>query len=133
MSNLARRKTVQTHPPIGRVGTNCPGQSEASAQDSSHEETNQVAFTKRPWRASQLIGIEEFTRSDGQNQRFHKIRWSESKIPEDQMVRIGDSRRSDGQNHILQRIDKIGWSESYRPIRTFGRLFNRYKWSLFPT
>ena len=56
-----------------------------------HEETHQVAFTKRPWRASQLIGIEEFTRSDGQNRRFQKIRWSDSHPSEnrqDRRVRI---------------------------------------------
>ena len=43
--------------------------------------------------------------------------------PQDRMVRIGESTRSDGQN---QRIHKIGWSESYRPIISLEQLFHRY-------
>ena len=100
-------------------------QSEASAQESSHEATHQVAFTKRPWRASQLIRIGESTRSDGQNWRIHKIRWSELYRPIISFEQLfhryimatffGEPTRSDGQN---RRIHKIGWSESYRPIRS---------------
>ena len=105
MSNLALRRTAKRKQPIISVR---PGQLTRSNQSSRVYQEAMARF------------------SINQNRRFHKIRWSESEIPQDQMVRIGDSRRSDGHNHILRRIDKIGWSESYRPIRSFRQLLNCY-------
>ena len=76
-------------------------QSEASAKDSSSEAANK----KRPQRTA---------KRSNQSIRVHqeaKTHFSANQI-----------YRTD----ILQRINKIGWSESYRPIKSLGQLFNRY-------
>ena len=86
----------------------------------------------------------ESTRWDGQNhigQSYHLnsyftvISWSHSsKNLQDRMVRIVSANQiilrviePFYQGPIIRRIYDIGWSESYLPIISLGRLLNRYK------
>ena len=115
MSDLAWRRTAQTHQTIRSVGHKRIDQSEASGTSAS---TNQ----KRPQGTGQAF-LSQSDSSDGH--------YSENL--QDLMVRIVLANQITYtviellyHVHILRRIYKIRWSESYRPIRSFGQLLNRY-------
>ena len=85
------------------------------ARSNSSEAANQklpprTAQAKQPIRSVRQGQLKQSNQSSRVHQE-DKARFSANQI-----------HRTD----ILRKIYKIGWSESYRPIRSLGQLFNRY-------